>query len=170
VEEDVMPQEYTMKEALKMAIFAKKNLMDFYREAAQMTKNENGKKVLQRLADEVQENARKFYNHYKWDDLGSFEDVMAQPPKADSVMLVELRKALDNNLHERRARELALKEEEDMEKNFRMAASHIVDPQVRAVFDEVARDTRNHFAIIESEYARTMAMVHETDMDTYVRE
>lgn len=165
-----MPQEYTMKEALKMAIFAKKNLMDFYREAAQLTKNENGKKVLTRLADEVRDNAKKFYNHYKWDDLGSFDDVMNAPPKSDSVMLVELRKALDKNVHERKARELALKEEEDMEKNFTLAASRIVDPQVRAIFDEVARDTRNHCAIIESEYARTMAMVHETDIDTYVRE
>lgn len=165
-----MPQEYTMKEALKMAIFAKKNLMDFYREAAQLTKNENGKKVLTRLADEVRDNAKKFYNHYKWDDLGSFDQVMNAPPKADSVMLVELRKALDKNVHERKARELALKEEDDMEKNFTLAASRIVDPQVRAIFDEVARDTRNHYAIIESEYARTMAMVHETEIDTYVRE
>lgn len=165
-----MPQEYTMKEALKTAIVAKKNLMDFYREAAQLTKNENGKKVLTRLADEVRDNAKKFYNHYKWDDLGSFDDVMNAPPKSDSVMLVELRKALDKNVHERKARELALKEEEDMEKNFTLAASRIVDPQVRAIFDEVARDTRNHYAIIESEYARTMAMVHETDIDTYVRE
>lgn len=165
-----MPQEYKMQEALRMAILAKKNLMDFYREAAALTENENGRKVLTRLADEVRENARKFFNYYKWDDLGTFGDLINAPPKADSVMLVELKKALDKNLHERRARELALKEEEDLEKTFRLAASHIIDPQVRAIFEEVARDTRNHYAIIESEYARTMAMVHETDIDTYVRE
>ncbi|KIH75617.1 Rubrerythrin [Geoalkalibacter ferrihydriticus] len=165
-----MPQEYKMKDALKMAIFAKKNLMDFYRQAAAVTENENGKKVLTRLADEVQENAQKFYSHYKWDDLDSFESLMAAPPKSDSVMLMELKKALDKNVHERKARELALREQEDMEKTFLLAASHIVDPQVRAVFTEVARDARNHFEVIESEYARTMAMVHETDIDTYVRE
>jgi hypothetical protein len=34
----------------------------------------------------------------------------------------------------------------------------------------VAKETRTHYAIIESEYARTMGMVHETDIDTYVRE
>ena len=35
---------------------------------------------------------------------------------------------------------------------------------------EVAKDTRIHYEIIESEYAHTMGMVHETDIDTYVRE
>ncbi|MDO3378997.1 ferritin family protein [Geoalkalibacter halelectricus] len=165
-----MPQEYKMKEALKMAISAKKNLMDFYRQAAAITENENGKKVFTRLADEVQENARKFYSHYKWEDIDSFETLMEAAPQSNSVMLAELKKALDKNLHERKARELALKEQEDMEKTFRLAASHIIDPQVRAVFEEVARDARTHYEIIESEYARTMAMVHETDIDTYVRE
>jgi hypothetical protein len=41
---------------------------------------------------------------------------------------------------------------------------------VRAVFDRMAEETETHYAIIESEYARIMGMVHETDIDTYVRE
>lgn len=165
-----MPQEYTVKEALQMAILSKKNLMDFYLEAARITENLEGKRVLSRLADEVRDNVKKFFRYYRWDDLGTFDELMKKPVKSDSVMLVELRKALDKNLHERKARELALKEEESMEKTFLQAASHIIDPQVRAIFNEVARDTRNHYEIIASEYARTMGMVHETDMDTYVRE
>ena len=165
-----MPQEYTVKEALKMAILAKKNLMDFYLEAAQITENEKGRAVLIRLAGEVRENAAKFFKYYTWGDLGTFDELMQRPPKADSVMLVELRKALNKDLHERKARELALMEEENMEKMFLHAASNIIDPQVRAIFNDVARDTRIHYEIIESEYARTMGMVHESDMDTYVRE
>ncbi|MBD1401451.1 ferritin family protein [Pelovirga terrestris] len=165
-----MPQEYTVKEALKMAIMAKKNLMDFYLEAARITDNENGKKVFARLAGEVCDNARKFYQYYTWQDLGSFDDLMGQPPKSDSVILAELRKALNKDMHERKARELALKEEESMEKTFLQAAKHIIDPQVRAIFNDVARDTRIHYEIIASEYSRTMGMVHESDMDTYVRE
>ncbi len=165
-----MPQEYTLKEALKMAILAKKNLMDFYLEAANITENEEGKRVFVRLAGEVGDNARKFYQYYQWDDLGSFEDIMDKPPKADSVMLVELKRALNKDMHERKARELALKEEESLEKTFLQAAKNIIDPQARAVFVEVAKDTRNHYEIIASEYSRTMGMVHETDMDTYVRE
>ena len=58
----------------------------------------------------------------------------------------------------------------DLGKNLRMTASHIVDPGVRAVFDRMAEETETHYAIIESEYAHMMGMVHETDIDTYVRE
>ncbi|MCP3175992.1 MAG: ferritin family protein [Desulfuromonadales bacterium] len=165
-----MPQEYKMKEALKMAIEAKKHLMDFYIEAAAATENPKGKVVFTRLAQEVRENAGKFFKHYKWDDLGTFDDFMAKPARADSAMLHELKKAIDKNVHERKAREIALQEESDMEKNFTLAASHIVDPSVKAIFMEVAKDTRIHYEIIESEYAHTMGMVHETDIDTYVRE
>lgn len=165
-----MPQEYKMREALKMAIQAKKNLMDFYNEAAAVTDNPKGKSVFSRLAQEVKDNAGKFFDHYKWGDLGTFDEYMAQPPKTDSAMLHELKKALDKNVHERKAREIAMKEEQDMEKNFTLAASHIVDPSVKAIFMDVARDTRNHYEVIESEYAHTMAMVHETDIDIYVRE
>ena len=85
-------------------------------------------------------------------------------------MLKLLEKALDENVHERKAMELALKEEKDLVKNLRMTASRIVDPAVRAVFERMARETENHYAIIESEYAHMMGMVHETDIDTYVRE
>jgi hypothetical protein len=58
----------------------------------------------------------------------------------------------------------------DLEKNLRFTAEKVVDPAVRAVFEKMAKETRHHFELIESEYARLMAMVHETDMDIYVRE
>jgi rubrerythrin len=95
---------------------------------------------------------------------------MATPPHPDTVMLKELQKALDENTHERKAMEIALREEEDLAKNLALTASHIVDPTVRAVFDKMAKETRDHYALIESEYAHLMAMVHETDIDIFVRE
>ncbi len=49
-------------------------------------------------------------------------------------------------------------------------AAKIEDPEVRAVFEENAQSTHNHYLLIESEFARLMGMVHETDMDTFVRE
>ena len=109
-------------------------------------------------------------NRFKGSDLGSFEDFMAMPPSKGHAMLKQLEKALDENVHERKAMELAMKEEEDLVKNLQMTASRIVDPSVRGVFERMARETENHYAIIESEYARMMGMVHETDIDTYVRE
>ncbi len=165
-----MPQELKMQEALKLAIQTEKNVMDFYARAAEITKNPRGKKVFTLLSGEEREHASHFFHLYKGGDLGSFEQFMSTPPHPDSAMLKELHKALDANVHERKAMEIALREEEDLAKNLEMTASHIIDPMVRAVFEKMAKETRDHFALIESEYAHLMAMVHETDIDTYVRE
>jgi rubrerythrin len=49
-------------------------------------------------------------------------------------------------------------------------ADKISNVDVKAVFLLNAKETNNHYQMIESEYARLMGMVHESDMDTYVRE
>ena len=165
-----MPQEMKMLEAIKLAIQTEKNVMDFYLKAASLTNNERGKKVFEQLAREEREHAGHFFTIYTGSDLGSFEDFISQPPSSSHAMLKQLEKSLDENVHERKAMELALQEEEDLAKSLRMTASHIVDPAVRAVFDRMVEETETHYAIIESEYAHMMGMVHETDVDTYVRE
>ncbi len=165
-----MNQEPTLLDAIKQAIQTEKDVMDFYLKAAVLTNNARGKKVFEQLAKEEREHAGHFFEIYTGSDLGSFEDFIAMPPSKGHVMLKQLEKALDENVHERKAMELALKEEEDLVKNLQMTASRIVDPAVRAVFERMARETENHYAIIESEYAHMMGMVHETDIDTYVRE
>lgn len=165
-----MPQEFSMQEAIKQAIQTEKNVMDFYLRAAGITRNERGKKVFELLSREEREHASHFFHLYDGSDLGSFEEFMARPPHPDSVMLHDLEKAITENAGERQAMEIALREEEDLEKNLRMTAERIIDPAVRAVFERMAKETRDHYELIESEYAHLMAMVHETDIDTYVRE
>ena len=165
-----MTQEFSMKEAIKVAIQTEKDVMDFYNKAASITNNERGKKVFEQLASEEREHASHFFKIYTGDDLGTFEEFMQRPARIDQALLKQLEKALDENVHERKAMEIALKEEEDLSKRLRQTASHIVDPAVRAVFERMAEETENHYAIIESEYAHMMGMVHETDINTYVRE
>jgi rubrerythrin len=165
-----MPQEFNMQEALRHAIQTEKDVMDFYNKAAALTKNERGRKVFTQLADEEREHAGHFFRIYPGKDLGTFDEFMAKPVRSDQVMLRQLEKALNENIHERKAMEIALKEEEDLAKHLHLTASRIVDPQVRAVFERMAKETESHFALIESEYAHLMGMVHETDIDTYVRE
>lgn len=165
-----MPQEFHLQEAIKLAIETEKNVRDFYRRASEITKNPRGKKVFDLLAREEQEHAGHFFPLYKGKDLGSFEEFMARPAKTDTAMHRALEKALDENVHERKAMEIALREEEDLEKNLRLTATKIVDPAVRGIFEKMADETRNHFELIESEYAHLMAMVHETDINIYVRE
>jgi rubrerythrin len=95
---------------------------------------------------------------------------MGSAPKLDTTIMHNLEKALKDQVHERKAMEFALQEEEDLARHLEMTAEKIVDPGVRAVFNKMVVETRNHYAIIESEYAHMMGMVHETDIDTYVRE
>ncbi|PLX79276.1 MAG: ferritin [Desulfuromonas sp.] len=165
-----MPQEFNLEEAIKMAIQTEKNVMDFYLRAADITKNERAKKVFETLAREEREHAANFFHIYSGKELGSFDDFMATEPKFDTTILHNLEKALKEDVHERKAMELAMQEEEDLAKHLDMTADKIVDPGVRAVFEKMAKETRDHYAIIESEYAHCMGMVHETDIDTYVRE
>jgi len=165
-----MPQEFNMQEAIKMAIQTEKNVMDFYKRAAAITGNERAKKVFETLAQEEREHAGNFFGLYSGKDLGTFEEFMASAPKFDTTILHNLEKALNEDVHERKAMEFALQEEEDLAKHLEMTAEKIVDPGVRAVFERMAVETRNHYAIIESEYAHLMGMVHETDIDTFVRE
>lgn len=165
-----MPQEFNLQSALKHAAQTEKNVMDFYLRAADVVKNPKAKKVFELLAREEREHVGHVFPLYKGDDLGTLEEFINSPPHPDTVMLKELEKALTEDTHESRAMELALKEEEDLAKNLRMTAQKIVDPMVRKVFERLAKETEDHYAIIESEYAHVMGMVHETDIDTYVRE
>jgi rubrerythrin len=169
-ERTIMPQEFNMQEAIRLAIQTEKNVMDFYKRAAETTGNPRGKKVFELLSREEREHAGHFFHLYQGKDLGSFDEFMARPPHPDSVMLHELAKAVDSNVGDRKAMEIALREEQDLEKNLQQTAARIIDPAVRSVFERMAKETHDHYAMIESEYAHLMGMVHETDIDTYVRE
>lgn len=165
-----MPQEFNMKNALKFAIQTEKDAMDLYKHAATIIKNPRGKQVFEQLAGEEAEHVGHLFKVYSGEDFGSMDDFLKTPPHVDLRTIRQLDEALSNNAHERKAMELALNLEEELAKSLYLTASRIVDPTVRAVFDRLAKETENHFALIESEYAHLMAMVHETDIDIFVRE
>ena len=165
-----MPQEFDLQSALKLAAQTEKNVMDFYKRAASIAKNPKAKKVFELLAKEEMEHVSHVFPLYEGDDLGTFDEFINRPPHPDTVTLKALEKILTEDIPESKAMELALREEEDLAKNLRLTAAKIVDPVVKQVFERLAKETEHHFAIIESEYAHIMGMVHETDIDTYVRE
>jgi len=166
----MLTQEFDHQEAIKRAALTEKELMEFYQRAAQLTRDPGGQKVFTTLAAEEREHAGHFYAIYQGEDLGSFDDFIERPLHSMSVMMHQLEKLIDEQLDERGAMEIALREEEALEKNLRFTAAQLVDPASRVVFERMADETHDHYLIIESEYARLMGMVHETDMDIYVRE
>jgi len=165
-----MGKEYTVQEALRMAIRAEKGSMDFYKKAASVTKNERAKKVFRLLAEEEGEHLKSFFKHYEGDEFGDLQTFAASPPDKSSESYLALKKAIDKDTHEQKALEIALQEEKACIERYTQFARDIVDPLVRSIFERVIRETRKHYDLIESEYANVMRMVHESDQDIYVRE
>jgi rubrerythrin len=165
-----MGKEYTVQEALKLAIKAEKDSMDFYRKAASVAKNERAKKVLELLANEEVGHLKSFFDHYKGTEFGDLQSYIDSPADVKNPTYVKLMKAIDDDIVEQKAMELSLVEEKDCIGQYTQLAKDVVDPAVRAIFERVVKETQGHYDLIESEYAHIMGMVHESDQDTYVRE
>ncbi|AAR35016.1 ferritin family protein [Geobacter sulfurreducens] len=159
-----------VQDAIFKSIQTEKNAMNFYQFGAGRMKNPDAVKVFELLAREEREHAGHFHKIYQRNDIPDLEAFLNTPPDHASDWMASLAKTIDADFTEQKAMELAMEKELGLEKALRETAARIADPQVRAVFELNARETRNHYEMIESEYARLMAMVHESDMDTYVRE
>jgi rubrerythrin len=155
-------------DAIKRSMLTEKSAMDFYASCASRMKNTAARKTFELLASEEREHAESFFQIYDGDDLGTFDEFMATD--GDSEWLSDLEKLALPNMDERKALELAMEKEQLLEKHLRAMADKIDDADVKAVFEANAKSTHNHYVIIESEYAHIMGMVHETDIDTFVRE
>lgn len=159
-----------VQEAIKRSIQTEKYARDFYLLGSRHMKNQEARKTFELLAAEEVDHAKTFYDIYQGDDLPSFSEYMELDSTPENDWLSDLEKALMEGLNERKAMELAMDKELKLEKALRSLAEKIKDEAVREVFIQNADSTHHHYVLIESEYARLMGMVHETDIDTYVRE
>lgn len=159
-----------VQQAVKRSILIEKCARDFYRLGATHMKNERARKTFEKLASEEEDHARWFYDIYDRSDIPDFDRFMAVNPGTDLDWLNDKEKALMENMDERHALELAMNKSQILEKSLRDMAGRIADLQVREVFLKNADATNQHYQLIESEFAHLMGMVHETDIDTYVRE
>ena len=156
--------------AIRKAIQTEKNAMNFYELGARLMKDRDAKRVFELLAQEERVHASHFFNAYDGSDIASFDDFMNAPPAEESTWLAAMAKTIDEGFNEQKALELALENERKLEQTLRETSARIADPEVQAVFELNARETHNHYEVIEAEYSRVMGMVHESDMDTFVRE
>lgn len=159
-----------VQEAIRRSIQTEKNAMNFYELGAREMKDPDAKRVFELLAREEREHAGHFYRIYTRTDIASFDEFMDAPPDHEASWIAALTKSIGDGFHEQQALELAMNNEQKLEQTLRETAARINDPEVRAVYELNARETHNHYEMIESEYARVMRMVHESDMDIYVRE
>lgn len=159
-----------LKGAVRRAMQTEKNAMDFYLRGAEIMQNAEAKKVFELLAREEREHAEWFYNIYPGDDIADLQKFLNAGADQNSEWLSDLNQINAAGFNERKAMELAMEKEKKLAEHLRTMAAKIDNPDVRKVFEDNATSTDYHYQIIESEYARLMGMVHETDIDTYVRE
>ena len=160
----------SLQEAVRRSIQTEKNAMDFYRLGAQRMANPEAVRIFELLAREEREHAGTFYKIYSGSDIPSLDAFLDVPPHSETDWLASLNRLIAPGFDEKKALELAMDKEQQLEEALTRMAGQISDPEVKAVFEQNARETHNHYVMIESEYARVMGMVHESDMDTFVRE
>jgi len=159
-----------IQEAVKRSIQTEKNAMNFYQLGAQQFTNAEARKTFEVLAREEREHAGQFYKIYTGSDIPSLDAFLDAPPDNESSWMASISRLIDADFSEQKAMELAMEREKNLEEALLETAAKFEDAAVKAVYEQNAKETHNHYLLIESEYARIMGMVHESDMDTYVRE
>ena len=159
-----------VQEAVKRSIQTEKNAMNFYQLGAQKMKDADARRVFEILAKEEREHAGHFYRIYTGTDIPSLDAFLDSPPDNESSWISTISRMISEDFSEQKAMEAALDREKKLEEALLELAALVDDAQIKAVYELNARETHNHYLLIESEYARLMGMVHESDMDTYVRE
>ncbi|MGD0584485.1 MAG: ferritin family protein [Oryzomonas sp.] len=159
-----------VQEAIKRSIQTEKNAMNFYQVGAGQMKDTAARRTFEILAKEEREHAGHFYRIYQGNDIPSLDAFLDAPPDNESSWMSSITRVIGRDFTEKKALELAMEREQNLEQTLLETAAKFDDAGVREVYELNARETHNHYLMIESEYARVMGMVHETDMDTYVRE
>lgn len=159
-----------VQEAIKNSIQTEKNAMNFYQLGASRMTDPAARKTFDLLAREEREHAGHFFRIYTGNDISSLDAFLNAPPDNESSWMASISRIVASDFTEQKAMELAMEREQNLEETLLETSRKINDPNVRAVYELNAKETHNHYLMIESEYARLMGMVHETDIDTFVRE
>jgi rubrerythrin len=158
------------QDAVKKSIATEKHAMDFYRYGATKLQDPAARKLFEILAQEERAHAGSFYRIYTGSDIPSLEAYLDAPPAHENEWLAGLDKQVKVDFNEKKALELAMQKEQALEEALRNLVGLVNDPAIKAVYEQNAKETHNHYLQIEAEYSRIMGMVDATDMDTFVRE
>jgi len=153
-----MSEKIDVQLAIKEAMQTEKDAMDFYKFGAEKMSDDKAKKTFELLAREEAQHAHSFYNIYKGTDIPSFDDFINAPPDTTSSWWRALQKLMMGDFDERKALELAIEEEEALEKQLRSMAEKMTDPEVKAIYLANANSTHHHFEVISEDYADIYGM------------
>ena len=147
-----------VKKAIKDSIQTEKDAMDFYKYGAQRMMEDKAKRTFEVLAREEYQHAESFYRIYPGDDIPSFQEIMNAPPNTSSDWWQGLQKLLMQDFDERKALELAIEQEDALEKELREMATRMDDPEIAKVYLANASSTHNHLELVEEDYKAMFGM------------
>ncbi|PLX94087.1 MAG: rubrerythrin [Desulfuromonas sp.] len=147
-----MSEKIDLQQAIKEAMQTEKNAMDYYKYGAEKMFDEKAKRSFEILAKEEKQHAHMFYAIYKGDDIPDFEAFIASAPDTESSWWKALQQAMLGDFDERKAIELAIDQEAELEKNLRDMAEKIDDPEVKKIYLANARSTHHHYELCMEEH------------------
>ena len=147
-----------VQKAIKESIQTEKDAMDYYKYGAERMAEEKARKTFELLAREEYQHAESFYRIYTGDDIPSFQEFMNAPPNTDSDWWKGLQSLLVSDFDERKALELAIEQEDELEKSLRVMAEQIDDPEIARVYLANASSTHNHLELVEEDYKAMFGM------------
>jgi len=147
-----------LQRAIKDSIQTEKDAMDYYKYAAERMAEDKARQTFEILAREEYQHAESFYRIYTGDDIPSFHEFMNGPPNTQSSWWKSLQSLLVQDFDERKALELAIEQEEALEKSLRDMAANIDDPEIARVYLSNASSTHNHLLLVEEDYKAMFGM------------
>lgn len=147
-----------LQKAIKASMQTEKDAMDYYRHGAGQMPDDKARATFELLAREEYQHAESFFRIYPGNDIPSFEAFMSTPPDTTSVWWQTMQKLLTQDFDERKALELAIEQEDALEKDLRAMAAKISDPEVARVYLANASSTHHHLEVIEEEYRAMFGM------------
>jgi len=147
-----------LQKAIRASIQTEKDAMDYYKHGAERMPEDKARATFELLAREEYQHAESFFRIYPGQDIPSFEAFMSSPPDMASSWWKTLQTLLVQDFDERKALELAIEQEEALEKELRAMAAKIGDPEVSRVYLANASSTHHHLEVIEEEYRAMFGM------------
>ena len=153
-----MCEQMDVQKALKKAMQTEKDAMDFYRFAAGQMPDDKARHTFELLAKDEMQHARMFFNAYKGGDIPSFDNFIQGPPDTESSWWQGLQHLMLSEFDERKALELAIEQEEQLEKSLRATARQISDPEIRAIYEANASSAHGHALLVTEDYKAMFGM------------
>jgi len=147
-----------VQRAIKDSIQTEKDAMDYYKYGAERMAEDKARQTFEILAREEYQHAESFYRIYPGEDIPSFHEFMNAPPNTNSTWWKNLQGLLVQDFDERKALELAIEQEEALEKSLRDMAARIEDPDIARVYLANATSTHNHLELVEEDYRAMFGM------------